>query len=95
MTDREILIALFNAVGALSERLIGEKLLLCVEKEDGHFEHVYANPSNVTWIKQEGLEAHVADQKEWSAMRCPLHVSPDSIQPKSPQAVGRSASHLR
>jgi hypothetical protein len=35
MTDRELLIAIFQAVGAIAERLTGERLTVHVETEKG------------------------------------------------------------
>ena len=53
MKDEEMLVAIFNAVGALSERMTGEIPMLCIKGEDGNIHHIYPNTSNVTWFNQQ------------------------------------------
>ena len=52
MTDRDILIALVAGLGALAERLTGDKLILTINCADGHSHRVAASDSiNTEWLK--------------------------------------------
>ncbi len=52
MEDKEMLMAIFNSIGALAERITGEIPLLCIKGQDGAMYHIYPNTSNVTWFNQ-------------------------------------------
>lgn len=47
MTDRELLLAILNAVCGLAERVTGERMVVSVESEGGHKWNVYGDP--VSW----------------------------------------------
>jgi hypothetical protein len=57
MTERELLIALFNAVGALTQRLTGDQLNVCVEDGEGNYLHIYADSSKVWFEPISGVAA--------------------------------------
>jgi hypothetical protein len=48
-TDREILMALFDMVGALAEQATGKRLTVRVPVGDGDTLRVYGNPLSITW----------------------------------------------
>ena len=56
LSDREALMAIFNAVTALGERVTGERMVVRIETDDG--QSVYATGGNVRWepINQEAAE---------------------------------------
>jgi hypothetical protein len=51
MTDRDLLLALFTLVGALAERLTGERPTVRLEVEPGKWANFYPFTSRVTWKK--------------------------------------------
>lgn len=51
LSDREFMVAIFNAVAGLAERLTGEKYIVRIEKEDGTIIGVYRDGGSVEWKK--------------------------------------------
>jgi hypothetical protein len=56
-TDRDILIALLNLVGALAERVTGERPTFRVTFGDDHFVNIAPSTGNVSWAKAVGEAA--------------------------------------
>lgn len=52
MTERDLLIGLFNLVGALAERLTGEAFVLAIEDEEGNQHQVYPSNWRVMWARK-------------------------------------------
>jgi hypothetical protein len=50
-TDRELLFTLIDAIGALSERLTGERLVIRVSADEGESTDMYASAQNYRWEK--------------------------------------------
>ena len=74
MTDRELIVALFNAFGALSVRLLGESFVICVKDAEGNFQHIFPNDNLVTWVNGQGeVSLPPSDYPVFSEMHCPLH----------------------
>ena len=48
-SDREILLALFSAIGALAKRLTGDTLVVKVKDVDGLPVKFYASPTAASW----------------------------------------------
>ncbi len=71
MTDRALLVALFNLVGALTERLTHDKFVLCVEDESGNVTHLYSDTSKVTWVG--AAESPSAGSQESGHKHCLIH----------------------
>ena len=72
MSDREILIALFNVMGALAERVTGESFVLCHKDHEGNVIHSYPSTEFVTWFS----DSVVAEGQSYSALsarHCRLH----------------------
>jgi hypothetical protein len=64
-TDREILVAIFNAIGALAERRTGERLVVHTERENSEGSDVYSSPASATFLaKEEASIAFVPAQKD-------------------------------
>ena len=87
--ERDLLLCLFNAVGALAERMTGKKMLLCVKNTDGEWFHVYPETQKVTWlpaaVDQYGHYAVLAP------MRCPVHDMPDAMPQERDPSLERMA----
>jgi hypothetical protein len=82
LTDRELLMALFNLVGKLARRLTGDMPLVCVHGEDGIKRHFYPAVEATAWIPP------------GSPPRCPLCNPGDSVSPDADhQFSGLEASH--
>lgn len=73
--DRALLIALFNAIGALAKRMTGDDMLLCIKDDRGNWFHFYPNDSHVTWITSVEVEGHSGAPRVHPAMHCRLHAS--------------------
>ncbi len=89
--DRELLVALFNALGALAKRVTGDTMLLCMKDDQGSWFHFYPNDSHVTWFNQVEVEGRTDSQREPDATHCPLHVSPCASLSEVHQAAEPSA----
>ena len=63
-TDRDILIAVLNLVGALAERMTGERPTVCVYYGDNQFVSVTPTTSVVSWAKPVGESAPPAARGE-------------------------------
>jgi hypothetical protein len=60
--DRELLIGIFNAIGALSERLTGDRLVIGLLDSNGAVVNFYSSARRAHWesLKNQSLsEAHV------------------------------------
>lgn len=90
MTDRALIIALFNLVGAVMERQSRGKILLCVEDEAGNVMHLYPDTSKVTFLGVVGLQN--AGHQESADRHCPVHAWPNGTQQASQLGVSRQAS---
>ena len=85
VSDREILISLFNLVGELSRRLTGEVPMVCAKNDKGEYVHVYPDPNHVHWFneKPSALLGRTDHHLGYHSMPCPLHAErPDN--PKNP-----------
>jgi hypothetical protein len=49
-TDREIIVSLFDAIGALAEKLTGERMAIRVDSKSGDFIWLYGG-QYVRWLK--------------------------------------------
>lgn len=93
MTDRALLIALFNLVGAAIERQTDTKILLCVEDEAGNITHLYPDTKKVTFLGEVGLQN---DRNQESVHRhCPIHALPNGIRQASQPSVSHQANQSR
>lgn len=63
-TDRDILISLVNLVGALAERMTGERLTVQVPFGDGQFISITPSIWTVTWVKPAADSTRVAPLAE-------------------------------
>lgn len=94
MTDREMLVGLFNAIGVLTERLTGEIPMLCIGDGQGNIHHIYPNTSNVTWIN---LKAGAVSQPDGHGVLhsicCSLHGEPDATRTEPQQSVELLANY--
>ncbi|KKN82071.1 hypothetical protein LCGC14_0313380 [marine sediment metagenome] len=90
MTDRQLLITLCNMVGALSEKLTGEKLLLCVQDTEGNYVHVYPDPTVVSYLAR-AAELRDGQAPELRPMRCGHQPMPDATQRLPQQSPELSA----
>jgi len=50
ITDRDLLFALFDALGALASRLTGERLVVMIPTPDGELDSVYASTASTRWV---------------------------------------------
>jgi hypothetical protein len=51
ITDHELLVGLFNAVGALAERLTGDRMTVELRDSNGHTVQVYASSyPSIDWV---------------------------------------------
>ena len=78
MTEQDwnsnMIIALFNAIGALSVRLLGDSFVVCVKDAEGNVHHVFPDDSRVTWVNGQGeVASPPADSPVFSDMHCSLH----------------------
>ena len=74
MTDRDLLIGLFNAFGSYVQRKTGVTFVLCIKDNEGYIHHVYPNTDLVTWFNAEGeVVSPGVGLAEYSGMRCSLH----------------------
>ena len=48
-SDREVLIGLFDLIGAVAEKMTGERPIVRIESSDGQWINVRPNDSRVTW----------------------------------------------
>lgn len=76
ISDRELLIGLFNAVGELAERLTGEKLVVRMRAEDGRLCDVYATSMRAYWtnnlaarLSQTAADPDTANDAKLSRLR--------------------------
>lgn len=91
MTDRDMLVAIFNLMGGLALRVTGETPILCVKGEDGNMYHVYPQTNNVTWVQEEDASS-LGRGRVSSAMHCPVHGGQSAMLPESLQVSEHSAS---
>lgn len=91
--EKDLSIALLNAVGALAQRLTGEILAVRIVDSEGHPYWVYASPDAVKWVKsaeeftQGEVESLHAVHLESADMRREPHYAERAIE----TAVHRSA----
>lgn len=94
ITDRDFLIALFNLVGALAERLTGLTPMVCVHDQAGNVTHFYPSTQYVTWIRREEVARANAAPPIEGDMRCPLHTSTgDRRSTSSPTLPSPASNH--
>lgn len=79
MTEREMILALFNLVGALAERLTGEIPILRVETETGGWVNVYpiTGPSRIKWKEPDG--------SLWTTDEQPVPENGEPVIPVTPE----------
>lgn len=88
-TDRELIVGLFNLVGALAKKLTGEAPLLRVSFGDGDYISVCpSGTGSVTWVKEEA-EGWCDPERESCPKPDGLPALPDASPPGYLQAVGR------
>lgn len=90
-TDRQILNAMFNLIGALARELTGKMPLVCVQEDDGSFSHYWPQTGHVSWLSPK-LEEFVDQNgrpRVRTSMRCPLHSPPDD----KPSSILQTPSH--
>jgi hypothetical protein len=61
MRDKAILIGLLAAVGALAERLTGERLEVGIVDENGNRTWFYASPLSYRWISPRPIQGEALD----------------------------------
>jgi len=94
MNEGEMLIAIFNAIGALSNRMGGESPLLRIKDEHGNINLIYPSISNVTWFNQAAEAEGQPDGHEVShSMRCSQHGGTDATLKAPQQAVALTANY--
>jgi hypothetical protein len=81
-SDREILVALLQLVGALAERLTGERPSVRLENGRGDFVWVCPNSSRVRWRKAD-VQGRCAGQPAPAARRSQGGSSPRARPPVS------------
>ena len=101
VSDRDILLGLFDPNGALAPRLTGEVLVVSLKHENGRVWH-YATPSNTE--QRESLEdisnlgvaePHPADRPVFSDTPAQLRSEENATVIKDRQSVSRLANHQR
>lgn len=97
MTDRELLLAVFNAIGAFAKRTTGDTMLLCTEDEEGNIVHIYPDDDRVTWISEnsEGAEPHLGGYQVLRCKHCLLRDEPCASLPELRQVGQQSANSER
>ncbi len=91
--EREILIAIFNAIGAWAKRTTGATFLVCMRDQEGYKHRIYPNTSNVTWFrKTEAVANQTGGHVESHSMHFPLHGEIDATPREPRQVVGLSAN---
>ena len=96
MTERELLVAILNAIGALSIRTTGEAFVVCAKDRAGNVYHVYPDDSQVTWVSQKGEAVPPsAVSPVFSDTHCPLHEARCDNRTEPQQAAAPSATPVR
>ena len=83
---RMLLIGMLNALAALSVRLTGQTLVLCLRDSQGNVAHSYPDESRLT------LQAPLGSScrgKELPPMHCALHEQPDATPQELELALER------
>ena len=70
MPDRDILVAIFNVLGALAERTTGQALVVCLKDGEGNLHYSRPDSSMVEWITP--VAATSEDSPVSPSMHCPL-----------------------
>ncbi len=87
-SDRELLVAVFNVLGALAERVTGSTFMVCVTDADGNVVHLRPDTTVVTWAIPLVEESPQNDVTQESLdMLCAIHPTRDATQPISRQSV--------
>ncbi len=89
MNERELLLALFNAIGALTLSLTGQRMLLCIEDGHGNVAHFYPDETKVTLSPAEPATPAYPSSGH-SSMRCALHDGLDAKPRELPPIVRRA-----
>jgi len=69
LTDREVLIGLFKAIGALAEKLTGERLTITVENEAGECVAISSQSGEWERIDQAAESSHCGHRETPLAMQ--------------------------
>jgi hypothetical protein len=73
-TDRDLILAIFEAMGALALKLTGERLIVNVGDPAGsNYAQLYSSPSSTCWKKIHVLEG--LSREEEKAGPCPVATS--------------------
>lgn len=96
MLERELLVALFNALGAYIKRTTGCSFIVCIKDSEGNLHHCYPDDSQVTWFNEQGevVPPHVGPLG-FADMHCPLHEACCGSQQEPQQVAEPSAIGLR
>ena len=87
ISDRALLVALINAVSALSQRLTGATMMLCLKDTDERWVHFIPDENLVTWVTDADWRTPAADHPRAFPKRCPQHDWPDATPEEQHQVV--------
>ena len=102
MTDAdrdEMLVAIFNLLGALAERITGDEALVCIQKNRWATDkkptttHVYPHLASVNWIPLVAVEGQSDGKRVRAPMRCDRSHGRSASLEELEQYFQRTATH--
>jgi hypothetical protein len=100
--DRDLLIGIFDAIGALSERLTGDKLIIDFTDTNGNVTSFYGGSIRTRWQSSKtqcppsearALSFDLARQESAASKNCDIHDQANAKSKVPDLAVGPMATH--